>query len=245
MGEQLGNYFSSGVGQVLDYLPALLSGVVILVVGYFVSRLLGNVATRLFHRAGLDRFVMRRLRPGTAAPRRSASGAAGAAVFWIGILATLSLAAQALGLATLAGGLNQILAYVPRVLVAALIVGVAIAVANVLADLTSNVTSAWVGRGIRVAVITLSVFMALDQLGIARNIVTVAFIAVVGAAAVAAAIAFGVGSIDVARGYSQRLARRGFGERFRGETGVPRYPGEPYATKPGAPPPESPSPHRH
>ena len=240
MGEQLRNFLS----QVVGYLPALLSGIVILVVGYFVSRLLGNVASRLFHRAGLDRFVSHRLRPGAAPPRRSASSAAGGAIFWIGILATLSLASQALGLVTLSAGLNQILAYVPRVLVAALIVAVAIAVANVLADLSSKVTSAWVGRGIRVAVITLSVFMALDQLGIARNIVTVAFIAVVGAAAVAAAIAFGVGSIDVARNYSQRFARRSAAERFGREAGGPRYPGEPPMTRPGAPP-ETPSPHHH
>lgn len=243
--EQIRNYFSSGLGQVVGFLPNLLSGIVILAVGYLVSRLLGGLASRLFQRAGLDRFVSHRLRRGAAAPRRSASSAAGLAVFWIGMLATLSFAAQSLGLATLSAGLNQILGYVPRVIVAAVIVGVAIAVANVLADLVSNMTSAWVGRGIRVAVIALSVFMALDQLGIAPNIVTAAFVAIVGAAAVAAAIAFGVGGIDVARSYTRRFAGRGAGERLGKETGVPRYTGEPPVTRPGAPPPETPPPHHH
>ncbi len=238
---QLRDYFSTGVGQLVGFLPSLVSGILILVVGYLVSRLLGAVATRLLQRAGLDSFVSRRLRPGAATQRRSASRAAGLAVFWIGILATLSLASQALGLATLSAGLNQILGYVPRVLVAALIVGVAIAVANVLGDLLSDMTSAWVGRGARVAVIALSVFMALDQLGIAPNIVTATFIALVGAAAVAAAIAFGVGSIDVARRYSNRWARREAGGRF-GETGVPRYGGEPTMSRP---PSETPPPQHH
>jgi hypothetical protein len=239
----MGNYFNSVLGQVVGFLPNLVSGIVILVVGYLVSRLLGGLASRLSRRAGLDRFVSHRLRPGAAAPRRSASSAVGAAVFWVGVLVTLSLASRSLGLTTLSAGLDQILGYVPRVIVAALIVGVAIAVANVLADLSSNMTSPWVGRGIRVAVIALSVFMALDQLGIARNIVTTAFIAVVGAAAVAAAIAFGIGSIDVARNYSQRFARRGFGGRFGEEAGGPRYyAGERPMTTTGAPPPETPRP---
>lgn len=228
MGEQIRNFFASGIGQVVAFLPNLLSAAIILAVGYLLSRLVGNLTYRLLGRAGFDSFVARRLHPRASAPGRSASRTVGSAVFWLGMLVTLSLTTRSLQLASLSAGLDNILGYVPRVIIAAIIVGVAIAVANVLADLIGDVTSSWVARGARVAVIALSVFMALDQLGIARNIVMTTFSAVVGAAAVAAAIAFGVGNIGFARDYTRRLEHRrsqregpGGGERARSSEYAP------------------------
>lgn len=228
MGEQIRNYFATGIGQITAYLPALVSGIIILAIGYVVSRLLGGLVSRLLARARFDSFVARRLHPKAGAPGgRAASATTGSAVFWLGMLVTLSMAARALRLGTLSAGIDRILAYIPNVFVAAIIVGVAFAVANVLASFIANVSSAWLARGARVAIIALSIFMALDQLGIAQNIVLTAFAAVVGAAAVAAAIAFGVGGIDVARGWAQRWDRRGRAvAELRGEQ-PPFYPEPP------------------
>jgi len=101
-----------------------------------------------------------------------------------------------------------------------------VAVARFLSDMVAGMTSRWVANGVRIAIAALSVFMALDQLGVAPNIVNTAFAALVGAAAVAAAIAFGVGNIDLARDYSRRLRREAEGEEAAGiigteETGLP------------------------
>ena len=209
MGGQIRDYFALGLGQIVAFLPNLFSAIIILAIGYGISRLLGSVTRRLLARVNFDTLVARRLHPKASGPTRPASMTMGSAVFWVGMLVTLSLTARALRLASLSYGLDRILSYVPRVIVAAFIVGVAIAVANVVASLISDVTSAWLARGARVAIIALSVFMALDELGIARNIVMMTFAAVVGSAAVAAAIAFGVGNIDFARDYTRRLERRG------------------------------------
>lgn len=224
MGEQIRNYFATGLGQVVTFLPHLLSAVIILVVGYVLSRLVGSVVRRLLARAHFDGYVARRLHPKANAPGRPASTTVGSAVFWLGMLVTLSLTTRALQLAALSDGIDRILGYVPRVIVAAVIVGVAIAVANVLAELVSDVTNRWLARGARVAIITLSVFMALDELGIARNIVMTAFVAVMGAAAVAAAVAFGIGNIDLAREYTRRLERRGQRTATLEKPTAPYYP---------------------
>ena len=205
--EQLRNSFYSAVGQVADYLPHLLSAIIIFAVGYLVSRAVGALVRRGLQRTGFDRFVARRLHPRASTEQAPASRTLGTGVFGFGMLVTLSQTAQALRLNSLAAGLNSVIAYIPRVLVAAIIVGVAVAVARFLADMVADVTSRWVANGVRIAVIALSVFMALDQLGVASNIVTTAFVALVGAAAVAAAIAFGVGNIDLARDYSRRWRR--------------------------------------
>ncbi len=206
MVEQIQGYFAEGVGAFLAYLPNLVGGIIILVLGYLIARLLGAVVRKLLAKARFDEFMSKRLHPKASQPSRPASRTTGAAVFWLGFLLTIALAAEALLIPALAAGIYQILAFVPNLLVAAIIVGVAIAVANIIADF---IRTAWLARGARVAIIALAVFMALNQLGVAPGIVNAAFIALVGAAAVAIAIAFGVGNIELAREYTRRFERRG------------------------------------
>jgi hypothetical protein len=228
--EQIRNYFATGVGQMTAYLPNLVSAVIVLLVGYLLSRVLGSVVARLLGRAQFDAFVARHMQPQAGATRLSASRTTGRAVFWLGMLVTFSLTAQALRLAALSSGINRIIGYVPRVIVAALIVAIAIPVARVLSELVANVSSAWVAKGVRAAVIALSVFMALDQLGVARNIVNAGFIAVVASAAAAAAIAFGVGGIDVARDYERQWRRRSARSRRAAQRPSEEYPAGARAT---------------
>jgi len=206
--QQVTSFFAEGLGRIVGFLPNLLSAIVILVVGYALSRVLGGLVKRLLMRAHFDAAVSRHVRP-QAIEKRSASATLGSVVFWLGMLVTLSLTARSLALESLAGGINRILAFVPNVIVAAIIVGVAVALANVLADLVGDYAQGWLGKAVKVAIIALSVFMALDQLGIASTVVATTFTALLGAAAVAFAIAFGVGNIQLARDYSARLARKG------------------------------------
>lgn len=206
MAEQLRGYLAEGLGAFLAYLPNLVAGIIILLVGTLVARLLGAAVRKLLAKSRFDGFMARRLHPKASEPGRSASRAVGAAVFWLGLLLTIALAAEALLITALASGIYEILAFVPSLIVAVILVGVAIAVGNVIADF---IRTPWLARSARIAIIALAVFMALNQMGIAPSIVNAAFIALVGAAAVAAAIAFGVGNIELARDYTRRFERRG------------------------------------
>jgi hypothetical protein len=66
-----------------------------------------------------------------------------------------------------------------------------------------------VARLAKVAVITLAVFMALDQLQIADEIVSTAFTLLLGALALAAGLAFGLGNRDLAGEYTRRWVEAG------------------------------------
>ena len=81
MGEQIRSYFVSGLGQILTFLPNLISALIIFAVGYLLSRVVASLARRLLGRARFDAFVARHLRYGVVA-KRSASATVGAAVFW-------------------------------------------------------------------------------------------------------------------------------------------------------------------
>jgi hypothetical protein len=114
MGVQIRSYFVAGLGQIVAFLPHLLSAVIILVVGYVLSRLAGSLARRLLARVRFDGYIARRLHPRASAPGHPASTTVGSAVFWLGMLVTLSLTTRALQLASLSAGIDRILSYVPR-----------------------------------------------------------------------------------------------------------------------------------
>lgn len=203
--EQARDYFASGLGRIVGFLPSLVSAIVIVAVGYLLSRLADGLVRRLLARAGFDRFAARHF-PATG--RRTASSIAGSTVFWLGILITASMAANSLGLGTLSAGINKVLGFIPNVLVAAVIIGIAIPIGRLLAGLVGGVTNRSLARAVQAAVLVFAVFMALDQLGVSRTIVTTTFTALLGAVAVAAAIAFGVGNIGMAREMTGRWVRR-------------------------------------
>jgi hypothetical protein len=201
MAHDIGAYFAAALGRVTAFLPNLLSALVILGIGYALSRVAGSLTRRLSARVGLDRFTAEHLREAHDPRGVASSTAAGATVFWLGMLVTFSLMANSLNLYTLQAGLNRVLAFVPRLLVALVIVGAAF----VLARFVSGFLSASAAKATRAGIIALSIFMALDQIGIVLTL----FTALLGAAAVAVAVAFGIGNIGLAGEYGKRWARRG------------------------------------
>jgi hypothetical protein len=219
MFDKIGSYFSASVGRILAFLPNLLSALVIVAVGFILSRVAGTLVRRVLGRLGFDAFVRRQFPIADRAKASpSASKMLGSAVFWLGILVTAAMAADSLGLTALSAGIKRVLAFVPNLLVAVAILAIAAWAAKMIAGLVERVAGRTLARAAQAAVMVMAGFMALDQLGVARNIVTATFVALLGTVAVAAAIAFGVGNIGLARETTQRLVRRG---REATESGPP------------------------
>ena len=128
------------------------------------------------------------------------------------VLIIFFLAAQALyviKLDFLVGIATAITAYLPYVLSAVLILGVAFVLANmvqkVLLNLLSGPATTILAGFAKYAIIVLSVFMALTQLGIATTIVSSAFILILGGLALAFGLAFGLGGKEFAGKYLQKF----------------------------------------
>jgi hypothetical protein len=103
-------------------------------------------------------------------------------------------------------------------------VAVAVGLGNLASSLLANFSVAWFSKAARAAILVLGAFMALDEIGVARNIVTLAFALVLGSCAVALAIAFGIGGRDTAKRYLERWsqeAEQQVGQQPRG--GFPQY----------------------
>jgi hypothetical protein len=103
----------------------------------------------------------------------------------------------------------ELVAYIPNVIAAVIVLVLGILIGEFVKDLVLASAGGLpggptLGRSAKAAVILLAVFMALEQLNIAQDIVLVFFVAVVGAGALAAGIAFGLGGREIAAEVSRQ-----------------------------------------
>ena len=124
-------------------------------------------------------------------------------VFWLLMFAVIVLASNALGLQSLADVFSELVGYIPSVIAAIVIIIVGIVLGEFVGGLIlasagglhGGTALARIGRG---GVILLAIFMALQQLNVATEIVTTAFAILFGAVALALALAFGLGNRELA-----------------------------------------------
>lgn len=207
--------------QLADYIPALLGALVILFAGYLLAKLIERGVDRLLALLGLNRWLEQGgvldavERTGW---RRAPSRLIATIVFWFVMFTVILLAANALGLSSLANVFSELVSYVPSVIAAVVIILVGIVLGEFVDGLImasaggihGGPTLARVGRG---GVIVLAIFMALQELGVATEIVTVAFAIVFGAMALAFALAFGLGNRELAAEVTRQWYERLKAER--------------------------------
>jgi hypothetical protein len=186
------------------WLPALAGALVVLILGYIVAKILGRVVGRVLERAGLDRRVMSG-RSGEWISRATSSPSRllGRIVFWAVFLGAVALAVSVLGINALTDFMGRIFLYLPNVIAALLIFLVAGLVAGAAAALVERTMGDTpTGKILRAVVpgliMAIALFMILEQLEIAPEIVRITYAALIGALALAAALAFGLGGRDVA-----------------------------------------------
>lgn len=197
------------------WLPSLLGALVILVIGYFVAKILGNIVARVLQRVGLDR-TLHSGQAGNwiAKVTSSPSRLLGRITFWAILIGAISLAVTALGIDALTDFVAAIYSYLPNVLMALLIFIVASAIAGGIAGLVQR-TMGDTGLGrivstvVPVIIMAIAGFMILDALEIASTIVTITYAALMGSIGLGMALAFGLGGREVAAQMLQGAYERG------------------------------------
>ncbi len=203
----VGASFQQTLNTFFAFLPNLLAFLVILIIGYIVARIVKTLILKGLEKIGLDR----RLHESDASkyvdavsPGASPSNAIATVVFWLIFAFFFFSAIGALKIPALTTFMNQVLAYLPNVIaailifvVAALIAGaVAAAITRVMGDTPTGKVAASV---VPALVMVIALFMILQQLRIAPQIVEIAFAATMGALALGLALAFGLGGRPIAQ----------------------------------------------
>ncbi|MBP1914252.1 mechanosensitive ion channel [Lederbergia galactosidilytica] len=197
--------------EVMNMIPNILIAIALVFVGIWLGKFIGGFVSDFLHRVGFDNLTAK-LPMGQTKANKTKMQVSTVVGYIVQVLIIFFLTVQALYLIKLDFLVDiaaAITAYLPNVLAAVLILGIALILANIVEKILINLLH---GPAIKIlagfakyAIITLAVFMALTQLGIATSIVASAFILILGALALAFGLAFGLGGKEFASKYLRKF----------------------------------------
>jgi Conserved TM helix len=210
MAQSILNSLTTALTAVVIFIPALIGALLILIVGWLLSGVVGRLVTTLLQKVGFEKAanttgVSRFIGMTGAGKGMTASRIMGELVKWFIRLIFIEMAAEALHLSAITTLINSIILFIPNLIVALVVVMIGVLVANLVAGLvrgggaeagfkSPNLLSSVA----RYAIIGFAVLIALNQIGIAATLVNSLFIGLVGAVALAVGLAFGLGGREVA-----------------------------------------------
>jgi len=207
-GQAIMTSVAAALALLLGAIPKVIGFAVILIIGWIIASALATPVAAILRsgkinepaqRAGISRFVQKM------GVNTDAAGFLATLVKWFVRLIVLVTAFDALGLPAVSQVLEQILLWLPNLVVALVVLVIGGLAANALAGIVRGAT-AESGLGnpnllatiARVAVWSFAIVIGVNQIGVATTIVNSLFMATVGAVAVAFALAFGLGGRETA-----------------------------------------------
>ncbi|PAV27739.1 hypothetical protein CIL05_20490 [Virgibacillus profundi] len=199
------------LNTVMNMIPNILIAIGLILVGVWLGKFIGEFVHNYLAKLGFDRLTSN-LKLGNKEASQNKMTPSALVGYVVQILIVFFLTIQALYivqldfLVTIA---SAVTAYLPQVLAAILILVVALILANIVEKFLRNLLTGPAANMLaglaKYAIIVLSVFMALTQLGIATTIVSSAFILILGGVALAFGLAFGLGGKDFASKYLRKF----------------------------------------
>jgi len=198
--------------------PKLLAGLVILIVGWLVSKLVqvGLVRTLrlvkldvLSEKTGFDEFLRRgNIQSGSVV-------VIGKVIYWVMLLLTLLVSVSAMGLTEAQGMVGQVVAIVPGVVLAIIILILGLGFSQFLSDVVQTASAnaemgqaRLLGNVTRYTINVFVIVLALNQLKLELGPLTDAFLLLFGAVCFAFALAFGLGCRDLAKDIAEGFWNR-------------------------------------
>lgn len=199
---------SDMLNMILAALPAIFAAVLLVAIAYMVGRVVANLITNMLTSAGFNTLLAKLgLGKEPAKGKWTLSFVAGHIVLVAIMLFAIIEALKLLGFTSLADLVTGFLVFAGHVILGLIIFGIGLFLANLAAKAvlaTGKEQAGLLAVATRLSLIVLAAAMALRQMGLANEIINLAFGLILGAAAVAAAIAFGIGGREIA---AQQLAK--------------------------------------
>lgn len=202
--ETIGDSFKDLLESAVEYTPRILAAIFLLIVGYIVARIISKLVGRLIG-AIEDNKTVKNVAKKLDIKVVNISDLVALLTKWAVLLIFLIAAVDALGIAVLTDTFNDILAFLPNIFAAALILGVSILMGNVVFNIVQESAKkakikahAFLAGASRVAVLVFGIPLALTQLGLDLTIINNNITVVVAGIMLTIAVAFGFGGKDTA-----------------------------------------------
>jgi hypothetical protein len=197
--------FSTGLtnafSEVATFIPKLVVFLIVLIVGYFIARALEKLVSRILIRAGFDRLAERGgIKTVLAHSKYDAAGILAKIVFYAIMLFVLDVAFGVFGSNPISGFLHGVIAYLPLVFIAIVIIVITAAIAAAVKHMIGNSLGGMpyanvLGNLAWGFILALGIIAAVNQLHIAPNVLNAVLYAALAALAGIAIVAVGGGGI--------------------------------------------------
>lgn len=212
--ETLLDSLNRGLLTTAAFIPNILSGTIILLIGVLVAAIVKRVLLGIFHALKVNAYLKRYGVP-EANHEFSWSNILSEIVRWFIVVLFLIPTAEIWGLPQVATILNTFLLYLPNVFVAAIIGLVGLVFARLASDVVSASTreltpevSKTIASIVRIALTVFVLLAVCNQLGVAQDLIKILFTGVVAMIALAGGIAFGLGGKDFAKTLLESIRKK-------------------------------------
>lgn len=199
----------SVLNTILNMIPNIFVAIILLLVGYYLAKFVSELLVSLLKRTGISNIYQSMGMKDHSMPSFDLAAVIGQIVKILIIVFFTVEALNVLHLEVLENIGNAIILYLPMVISALIIIGLALVGGNFLQNLIAKYTnSRFTGALVKYILIVFAVFMALSQLGFAVTIVNIGFLLILGGLSIAFAISFGIGGREFAKRNLERFENK-------------------------------------
>jgi hypothetical protein len=228
MSDRITDALGDMVRNVLLFLPKALAFLVILLIGWLIAKAVRKVVDKVLERVGFDRLVERGgVKTALAHSKYDASDIVAKIAYYAIMLFTLQLAFSVFGPNAISALITGVIAWLPRALVAIIIVVVASAIAKGVKDLISaSLGGLSYGKILAniasVFILGLGIIAALNQIGVATTVTTPVLVAILATLAGVIVVGVGGGLIKPMQSRAERWLSRAEqeGQNIAGQAGA-------------------------
>ena len=199
---------SAMINKLMAAVPNVIGAAVILVVTYFVAKFVIYILSGLLQGMNIDAMPPKIGLSGVFSATFTPTKLIGGAIMFFSMITAATAAVNMLGIETISSIFARVLEFGGGILVGAVILMIGNWLSTIAYDKLSNGANPGLANIARFAILGLVLAMGLRAMGLADNIVNMAFGFTIGAVAVAAALAFGFGGRDAAKKVADRWAEK-------------------------------------
>jgi len=204
--------------EMLLFLPSLLAAIIIFILGWFIAIWIGKLVAQVLNKLKFDSIFEKtgwKEALSNADVKVEPSGFIGAICKWILVVVFLMIVTEIMGWVAFAGLLGKIIAWMPNLLVAIIILVVAIIISDIVAKLVKVSTKKmgvssvnFLGSVVKGAIYIFAGLAVLLQLGVTPKIVEVLIMGFVGTLTLALGLSFGLGGKEAASRVIEEARRK-------------------------------------
>lgn len=209
--------FDRFIERLLTFLPDIMTAILVLAAGIVLGFILKSLFLRFFHAIKIDKLSERSgavemMKKGGV--KEPVSAILARLIGWLTVISFVILSLRSLNIPAVERILERFILYLPNLFVAGIIVFLGYFLSNFLgrAALIAAVNAGFklsglMARSVKLTIFMLTATMALEQLGIGRETIIIAFAVIFGGVVFALSLAFGLGGRDIAKDFLEKKIR--------------------------------------